>query len=90
MTKVLIEFINTWPSCDSIGRNVQDVASKYSDLVEVKLYQTGKDMDYIAKYGMIFTGTMILNGKKRITRLSRKNIELEIEKAVDELKENMK
>lgn len=66
------------------------MASKYGDLVEVKLYQTGKDMDYIAKYGMIFSGTMIINEEKRITRLSRKNIELEIGQAVEELKGKMK
>ncbi len=47
-------------------------------------------MDYIAKYGMIFSGTMIINEEKRITRLSRKNIELEIGQAVEELKGKMK
>ena len=85
MKKVLVEFINTWPSCDSIGRNVEDAASKFGDLVEVKLYRVGKDVDYIKKYGMIFTGTMIINENKRVTRLSRKNIENEIRMAVDEL-----
>ena len=54
-------------------------------MVEVKLYRVGKDVDYIKKYGMIFTGTMIINENKRVTRLSRKNIENEIRMAVDEL-----
>lgn len=44
-------------------------------------------MDYLQKYGFISTGTMIINEEKRVTRLSRKNIEKEIQQAVDALGE---
>lgn len=83
--KVLVEFINTWPSCDSLGRSVQEVASQFGDKVEVKLYFAGKDVEYIAKYGMIYSGTMIINETKKVQRLSRSNIEKEIRAAVEEI-----
>lgn len=83
--KVLVEFINTWPSCDSLGRAVQEVASQFGDKVEVKLYFAGKDVEYIAKYGMIYSGTMIINENKKVQRLSRSNIEKEIRAAVEEI-----
>lgn len=87
MKKVLVEFINTWPSCDSIARNVKDVAKEFGDKVEVKLYSQGKDMEALKKYGMVFQGTMIINEKKKVTRLSVKNIRNEIAQAVDNLNE---
>ena len=87
MKRVLIEFINTWTSCDSIGRNVQGVAKEFGDKVEVILYQQGKDVESLKKYGMVFQGTMIINEKKKVTRLSVKNIRKEIAQAVDNLNE---
>lgn len=51
----------------------------------MKIYYAGKDFDYIKKYGVIFKGTMIINGKKKIDRISKDIIESEIEKAVKEL-----
>lgn len=87
MKKVLVEFINTWPSCESIGRNVKDVAKEFGDKVEVKLYSQGKDMKALRKYGMVFQGTMIINEKKKVTKLSLKNIRNEIAQAVDNLNE---
>ena len=42
-------------------------------------------MDYIKKYGFIFKGTLIINEKKKIQRISKDIIEKEIALAVDEL-----
>ncbi len=41
-------------------------------------------MEYLPKYGMVYTGTLILNGEQRIQKLSRKNIEAQIRAAVED------
>ena len=85
MSKVLVEFINTWPGCDGYVDAVEDAAARYKDKVDVKIYYTGKDFDYIKKYGIIFKGTMIINEKKKIETLSKDIIDQAIEDAVKEL-----
>lgn len=87
MSKVLVEFINTWAGCDGNTRTVEDAAAKYGDKVEVKIYYAGKDFDYVKKYGVIFKGTLIINEETKIERLSKSRIEEAIEKAVKELEE---
>ena len=64
---------------------MQAAATKYDGKVETKIYYAGKDMEYIKKYGLIFSATMIINEKKKITRISNKVIEKEIAQAVKEL-----
>lgn len=64
---------------------MQAAAAKYKDKVEAKIYYAGKDIDYIKKYGPIFKGTLIINEKKKIQRISKDIIEKEIETAVKEL-----
>jgi hypothetical protein len=63
--KVLVEFINTCPCCDAYGRILENLAKKYPDDMELKLYSAGGDMSYVAKYGMVTRGTMIINGKDK-------------------------
>lgn len=63
------------------------MAKEFGDKVEVKLYSQGKDMEVLRKYGMVFQGTMIINEKKKVTKLSLKNIRNEIAQAVDSLNE---
>lgn len=85
MNKIKVEFINTWPSCDSIGRLVQSSVQRYEDKIELKIYRTGKDMDYIRKYGMIYVGTMIVNEKIFVKNLNKKSIDKAIDDAIKEL-----
>lgn len=61
------------------------MAKEFGDKVEVKIYNQGKDMVSLQKYGMVFQGTMIINEKKKLTKLSLKNIRTEIAQAVEEL-----
>lgn len=75
MSKILVEFISTWPSCDEHGGLIKDLGSKHSDRLEVKLYTAGKDFSYVKKYGLITKGTMIVNQKKKYDRLNSKIIE---------------
>ncbi|MEN6326710.1 MAG: thioredoxin-like (seleno)protein SaoT [Syntrophomonas sp.] len=84
MTKVKVEFINTCSCCASYEDMIRQVASKLDDAVEVKIYEVGKDIDYIKKYGMITKGTMIINEKKRYEYLDRGVIEKAIRDAVQE------
>lgn len=82
MSKVLVEFISTWPSCDEHGGLIKELGDKYSDKLEVKLYTAGKDFSYVKKYGLITKGTMIIGQKKKYDRLNRKSIEKAILEAI--------
>lgn len=82
MTRILVEFINTWPTCDEHGKLIKSICEQHSDKVDVKLYQAGRDFSYVRKYGMITKGTMIINQKKKYDRLSKENIEKAILEAI--------
>lgn len=85
MNKILVEFINTCPTCDSYSSYLNELKNIYKDKMEVKLYYVGKDFDYISKYGMIDRGTLIINEKDRYEVLSKKLIEKEIKKAIESI-----
>lgn len=82
MSKILVEFINTCPTCDGYSSYLNELYSKYKDKMELKIYYAGKDFDYINKYGIIDRGTLVINEKDRFEILSKKIIEREIEKAI--------
>lgn len=82
MPKVQVEFINTCAGCAEHEENIKNVAGKYGDDVDLKIYYAGKDVDYLKKYGMLFKGTMIINGRQKIDNLTKKNIEEAIDAAV--------
>lgn len=75
MNRHLVEFINTWPSCDEYGVLIKNLGDQYKNNLEVKIYQAGKDFSYIRKYGVVTKGTMIVDQKKKYDRLSKKVIE---------------
>ena len=85
MSKVLVEFINTWSGCDAHVKTVEVAAAKYKDQVETKIYYVGKDFEDIKKYGIILKGTMIINEQKKIDKINKKVIESAIQEAVNEL-----
>ena len=82
--KILVEFINTWPTCDEHSVFVESMGEKYSDKIDVKLYRAGKDFSYIKKYGMITKGTLIINQKKKYDSLNKAKIEKAILDAIEE------
>lgn len=82
MTKILVEFINTWPTCDEHGRLIKSICEQYSNRLDVVLYQAGRDFSYVRKYGMITKGTMIINQKKKYDRLTKDSIEKAILEAM--------
>ena len=83
MSKILVEFINTWPSCDEHGVFIKKMSEKYADKLEIKLYQAGKDFSYIKKYGIITKGTLIINQKKKYDRLNKDTIDRAIVEAIN-------
>lgn len=82
MAKVIVEFINTCSCCDEHGNTIKNIAAKYGEAIEVKIYYAGRDFDYVKKYGMITKGTMIVNGKKKYETLSKDIVEKVIGDAV--------
>lgn len=79
MEKIIVEFINTWPTCDEHGMLVKKLGEKYSDKIEVKVYRAGKDFEYVKRYGIITKGTLIINQKKKFDKLNKAVIEKLIE-----------
>ena len=84
-----MEFINTCPSCAGYEETVRSAASQFGDVVEVKIYQAGKDLAYLRKYGPVSKGTLIIDGRKKYDHLSNDLIRRVIFEAVDakEIKE---
>jgi hypothetical protein len=82
VTKTLIEFVNTCPSCDGHERVVREVAAKFGEAIDCRIYRAGKDFAYVAKYGPLTRGTLIIDGGTRIEELSRAAIETAISDAV--------
>ncbi len=80
--KTKVEFINTCPCCDGYGDLLRNIKKKYPELIDLKIYYVGKDFDYIAKYGPISRGTMIIGGKDKYEDLSRRKIEKAVSAAI--------
>lgn len=84
MSKTLVEFINTWPTCDEHGVLIKKLGEKYKDKLDIKLYQAGKDFSYVKKYGIITKGTMIINQRKKYDSLSKDVIQKVIMELVND------
>lgn len=64
------------------------MAGLYPGRVELKIYQVGRDFEYLRKYGNITRGTMIVNQRMKTERLDRSYVEKLICQAVEEAKSN--
>lgn len=62
---------------------MREVAEQYGQRVEMRFYQAGRDMDYVARYGLVMRGTLIIDGRVKIERLDRATIESAIADAVE-------
>ncbi|HIY20692.1 MAG TPA: hypothetical protein H9841_02165 [Candidatus Flavonifractor merdigallinarum] len=61
---------------------VQSLAVEYRDRVEVKIYRSGVDTDYVAKYGAISKSMLIVNESKAIAKLSKSAVRNAFEEAL--------
>lgn len=52
--------------------------------VNVRIYRAGKDFDYIKKYGLVTKSMLIINEKKAIKDLTKKNVRASFEEALRE------
>jgi len=86
MEKVLVEFINTCSCCDGYGEVLRELAAKYPQQIDLKIYYMGKDFDYLPKYGPINRGTLIINESDRYDELSRRVIEGAVYDALNRVK----
>lgn len=50
----------------------------------MRIYQAGRDVDYLVKYGPVMRGTLFIGERIRIERLSRAVIEQAIATAVED------
>ena len=83
MAKVIVEFISTCPDCTGYEDAVRLAASKFEEVVDVKIYHAGKDIDYLRKYGSVSKGTLIIDGRKKYDNLSNNLIRQAIFEAVN-------
>ena len=79
-----VEFINTCSCCDGYGNLLKDIAKRFPEKIDLKIYYAGKDFDYLPKYGNITRGTLVINGKDRYEDLNRRNIEKIIAETIGE------
>lgn len=61
---------------------VQSLAVEYRDRVEVKIYRSGVDTEYVAKYGAISKSMLIINESKAIAKLSKSAVRNAFEEAL--------
>lgn len=89
MKKVLVEFINTCPCCDAYGGLLRELAEKNPDRIDLHLYTAGQDAEYVAKYGMVTRGTLVINEKERYEEgyFNKRIIRKAIKRALAELTE---
>ena len=61
---------------------VQSLAVEYRDRVEVKIYRSGVDTEYVAKYGAISKSMLIINESKAVAKLSKSAVRNAFEEAL--------
>lgn len=61
---------------------VQSLAITYAGEIEVKIYKSGEDTDYIPKYGPVSKSMLIINESKAVTKLSKSSVRGAFEEAL--------
>ena len=61
---------------------VQSLALDYQGRVEVKIYKSGVDTDYIPKYGAVSKSMLIINEAKAVSKLSKSAVRDAFEEAL--------
>ena len=60
---------------------VQVLEEEYKGKVQVKIYRTGTDFDYIKKYGAVTKSMLVINEKTAITKLTKPAVRAAFEEA---------
>ena len=61
---------------------VQSLAVEYQGRVEVKIYKSGVDTEYVAKYGAVAKSMLIINEAKAVSKLSKSAVRNAFEEAL--------
>ena len=61
---------------------VQSLAEEYQGKLEVVIYRSGVDTDYVAKYGAVSSSMLVINESKAVTKLSKSSVRKAFEEAL--------
>lgn len=61
---------------------VQSLAEEYQGQVDVKVYHSGVDTEYIPKYGPVAKSMLIINESKAVSKLSKSAVRDAFEEAL--------
>ena len=75
-----IEFILACPCCNSLAEYVKELAPSYPN-VETRVYEAGKDVEYVQKYGVMTSSILIINESEAVTEHSKAAVLEAFEKA---------
>ena len=82
MNKPCIEYICACAWCEVYIGFVESLKKEYEGRLEVVIYKTGIDFDYIKKYGAVTKSMLVINESKAIKKLSRESITAAFEEAI--------
>ena len=61
---------------------VKSLAIEYEGQVEVVVYRSGVDTDYVAKYGAVSSSLLVVNESKAVAKLSKSAVRKAFEEAL--------
>lgn len=61
---------------------VESLAKEHQGEVEVVIYRSGVDTDYVAKYGAVSSSMLVINESKAVVKLSKSAVRKAFEEAV--------
>ena len=60
---------------------VQSLAEEYRGQLDVVIYRSGVDTDYVAKYGAVSSSMLVINESRAVTKLSKSAVRNAFEEA---------
>lgn len=61
---------------------VQSLAEEYRGQLDVVIYRSGVDTDYVAKYGAVSSSMLVINESRAVTKLSKSAVRNAFEEAL--------
>lgn len=61
---------------------VKSLAKEYEGQLDVVIYRSGVDTDYVAKYGAVSSSMLVINESKAVTKLSKGAVRKAFEEAL--------
>lgn len=61
---------------------VESLAKEYQGKLDVVIYHSGVDTDYVAKYGAVSSSMLVINESKAVAKLSKSAVRNAFEEAL--------